>query len=135
MKKFIIPGNPTDYYVALKNDSGVTEFSALRGKIRKLVEVYSECIRDVISSGGNPHTASLDYSDVFKEFLSNEPIEAQAVVLEVYAQESEAAASTSMDKVDELYEEAAKRNDTASMFGKFIGAIILLIVVVAFILH
>lgn len=135
MKKFVIPGNPTDYYVVLRNDSGVTEFSALRGKIRKLVEVYSECIRDVISSGGNPHTASLDYSDVLKEFLSNEPIEAQAVVLEVYAQEAEAAASTSIDKVGELYEEAAKKNDSAAIVGQFIGAIILLIVIVAFILH
>ncbi|NIG74668.1 hypothetical protein F3J34_13820 [Klebsiella sp. Ap-873] len=135
MKQFLIPGNPTDYYVVLKNESGISEYSALRGKIRQLVEIYSECIRDVIASGGNRHTASLDYFDVFRDFLSNEPIEAQTVVFEVYAQETNAAASLSMDKASELHEEAAKKNDGAVMAGKFIGAIILIIVIASFIVH
>lgn len=132
VKQFLIPGSPTDYYVVLKNENGVTEHSALRGKIRQLVDVYSECINDVIQSGGNPHIASLDYLDVMKEFLSNEPAEAQAAILEVYSQEVNAAASTVMDKTIELNEDADKRNSGAVVVGQFIGVMLLLIIVAAF---
>ena len=135
MKQFLIPGNPKDYYVVFKDENGVAEYSALRGKIRQLAEVYSECMADVIESGGNPHTTSLDYNDVLKEFLSNEPAEAQSVIFEVYAQEIDAAASSTMDKAIELNEEVVKRNSGAVIAWQYIGVILLLIIIAAFLMR
>ncbi len=135
MKQFLIPGSPKDYYVALKNDIGIVEYSALRGKVRQLVEIYSECIKEVIASGGNPHTASLDMSDVLNDFMAKEPPEAQTAFYTMYSQEMDAATSTTLDNTNKLITETAKSEANLMQIGQWIGALVIFLVVLAFLMH
>lgn len=135
MKQFLIPGNPKDYYLALKNDSGIVEYSAIRLKVRQLVEIYNECINDVIASGGNPHTASLDLSDVLNNFMASEPLEAQTAFYTVYSQELNAATSATLDKTNKMIAETEKSEASSMQIGQWIGALVILLIVLAFLMH
>jgi len=132
--EFSIPGVPRDYYVALTNDLGVVEYSALRGKIRKLVEIYQQYIQSVIERGGKPHTASLDVSDIIKEFFSKEPEEARLAFFEVYTQELEAATSASIDDTNKINVEIAQKESSNFMAAQWILALIIFLVAMVLIL-
>jgi len=135
VKNFVIPGSPKDYYVAMNGDGGVVEYSALRGKIRQLVEIYNSCIREIINEGGNHYTASLDMTDIVNDFMSKEPPEAQVAFLNVFSQEMNAATSETIDKTNRLNAETAKREAGAMQAGQWIGAIILFFVILAFFMY
>lgn len=108
MRDFSIPGKPEDYYVVSESNTGVNYY-ANRSQVRKLVEAYSSYIQCVASSGGNPHTASLDLSDKVKSFISNEPEEAQLAFYDVYTQEMDAATASTMDDTIKINAEATKK--------------------------
>lgn len=135
MNEFIIPGSPKDYYVAIINNDGLTEYSALRGKIRELVEIYNAEIRSVIAAGENPHTANLDMNDALERFISKEPTEAQVAFYNVFSQEMNAATSQTIDNTNKINAEAAKSEFNAMQAGQWIGAIILFFVVLAFLMN
>ncbi len=134
MKEFSIPGNPEDYYVVSESNAGV-KYDAARSQIRRLVEAYSSYIQYVASSGGNPHTASLDLSDKVKNFISNEPAEAQLAFYDVYTQEMNAATASTMDDTIKLNTEATKKQESAAMAGQWIGALIIFLLVLAFLFY
>ncbi len=135
MNKFVIPGNPSDYYVAIRDEHGIVKYSALRGKIRELVEIYNACIRDVINEGGNPHTANLDMNDVLEAFINKEPPEAQVAFYNMFTQEMDAATSTTIDKTNKLNEETAKNELNAMQLGQWIGAVVLFLIFLAFLMN
>ena len=116
MKKFEIPGIPKDYYVALKNDEGVIEYSALRGKIRQLVGMYSDYMTGVVSSGANRHTAELDVLDHLKDFLAGEPYEAKAEFMEVYEQELNAESNRILEENNEIASKVEKIKENEASF-------------------
>lgn len=135
MSKFIVPGNPKDYYVTNKKEDGGDEFKALRDKIRELVGVYNSCIRNVISEGGDPYTANLDMNDVLNDFISSEPLGAQTEFFNIFAQEMSAATSATIDRTNKIHEENAKRELSIMQAGQWVGAIIIAIIVLAFLMR
>lgn len=134
MRDFSIPGKPEDYYVVSESNTGV-KYDANRSQVRKLVEAYSSYIQCIASSGGNPHTASLDLSDKVKNFISNEPEEAQLAFYDVYTQEMDAATASTMDDTIKINAEATKKNESAAMAGQWIGALIIFLLVLAFLFY
>lgn len=133
MNDFLIPGQPKDYYVGITNELGAVEYSALRGKVRQLVESYVLYIQGVSDKGGNPHTASLDVSDIIKEFFAKEPAEARIAFYEVYTQEVDAATSASLDSTNKINAEIAKKEESNSMAAQWIVALIIFLVAMIFI--
>lgn len=135
MKNFLIPGSPKDYYVAINNDDGIVKYSAQRGKVRQLIGIYGDCIKEVIAAGGNPHTAALDMSDTLNDFMSKEPIEAQTSFYNMYAQEMDAATSTTVDNTNKLNADTAKSENNMMKIGQWVGALIVFLVFLAFLMH
>lgn len=98
MNEFSIQGRPEEYYVAASDDNGGVKYTAVRSKIRLLVESFSVHVNGVAASGGNPYTASLDLSDKIKDFISGEPAEAQLVFYDVYTLEMNAVTASTNDE-------------------------------------
>ena len=84
-------------------------------------------IKSVIASGGNPHTASLDLSDQFNNFISSAPIEAQVEMSQVYVEEMNAAARAVDDETNKINNKILDKEQAAYSIGQWIGAGILLI--------
>ena len=135
MEKFLIPGSPTDYYVAIKKGEGIVEYSALRGKVRHLADIYSKFIYSVISSGGNPHTAALDASDQLKDFLANEPSEAVLAFYEVYTEEMNASALSTEDETRKINEDISSKEKSNANAAQWIVAAIIFLIAMAFIFN
>lgn len=138
MKKIDIPGEPKDYYVALKNDDGNIEYSALRGKIRQLVEIHQLAVKKIVDDGGNSHTAVLDISDEIKDFISKEPVLAQTAFYETLTQEMEAKTATHYDEINKLNTIAGKKAESEmnlAAIASWVGAAIFFIVIMAIINH
>lgn len=133
VEQFSITGDPKDYYVAITYETGALEYRAQRIKIRQLVNSYGEFINKVIEFGDNPYTSSLDVSDKIKDFLRNEPLNAQLAFFDTYAQEINAATFTSIDKIQRINSETAKIERSISMSARWIVAVIVLIITTIFI--
>ncbi|HGV3910584.1 TPA: hypothetical protein ACNG05_004745, partial [Klebsiella pneumoniae] len=87
-----IPGTAEDYYKEIDLPGGGKRYAANRERLRAIVSLINMEIKSVIASGGNPHTASLDLSDQFNNFISSAPAEAQVEMSQVYVEEMNAAA-------------------------------------------
>lgn len=133
MKDFSVPGNPSDYYVAASDDLAGVKYSAVRSQVRKLAEAYTLYINDVAASGGNPHTASLDLSDKVRAFMSNEPADAQLAFYDVYTQEMNAAAASTIDDTTKLNAEMADKQRSISMSAQWVVALLIFLVAMLFI--
>lgn len=136
MDKFVIPGNPKDYYVSIRNESGVIEYSAMRGKIRQLAWDYSAYMNNIIARGDNPYTAQLDLSDQLDAFFSNEPLEAKIAFQNVYEQEISAESNKIADEANEILtkvEDAKVKQASFLNSCTQIGAVIIALLVVYFI--
>ena len=122
-----IPGSAEDYYKEVELPDGNISYTANRERIRAVVAIINKEIQYVIASGGNAHTASLDISDQFNEFISRAPVLAQIELSEKYAEEMHAAASDLNDKTDRVNREIVERENSAHAIGQWIGAGLLLI--------
>jgi len=139
VRKIEIPGDPKDYYVGLRNDVGIIEYSALRGKIRQLVINHQSAISKVIGDGGNPHTAILEINDEINDFFSKEPIGAQVAFQETFSQELGAYAASKNEEAANLISKTTKEEHQKATNSFAIAswaiAIIFFLVVMAIINH
>lgn len=103
--------------------------------MRHLVEVYCDCIKNMIADGGNPHTASLDMTDTLNEFMLNEPAEAQTAFYTMYSQEMNAATSATVDRTNQLNAETAKSEANLMQIGQWVGALIFMLIFLAFLFN
>jgi len=122
-----IPGSVEDYYKEVELPDGNIRYTANRERIRAVVAIINKEIQDVISNGGNAHTASLDISDQFNEFISYAPSLAQIELSEKYAEEMQAAVNDLNDKTDRVNREIVEKENSVHAIGQWIGAGILLI--------
>ncbi|EPQ2425955.1 MULTISPECIES: hypothetical protein [Enterobacteriaceae] len=122
-----IPGSVQDYYTESENEAGEKIYLANRQRLRALVSLINQKTQEVIASGGNPHTASLDLNDQFNDFISTAPVLAQVSILDVFAQEMNASAMEMNDEANRLNRQAAKHEAAGFAIGQWVGAGILLI--------
>lgn len=122
-----IPGTAEDYYKEIDLPGGGKRYAANRERLRAVVSLINMEIKSVIASGGNPHTASLDLSDQFNNFISSAPTEAQVEMFQVYAEEMNAAARAVDDETNKINNKILEKEQSANSIGQWIGAGILLI--------
>ncbi len=122
-----IPGTVEDYYKEIDIQGGGRRYAANRERLRAVVSLINMEIKSVIASGGNPHTASLDLSDQFNNFISSAPIDAQVEMSQMYAQEMNAAARAIDDETNKINNKILEKEQAAHSIGQWVGAGILLI--------
>ena len=119
---FNFNGLPDDYAKEVVSIDGVTQYVGNRDKIRWMVEERNKKIMEVSSSGGNIHTWSVDFSDLFYEFLSTLNQDKQVAIINMYAEELTASAYAMNDKTNEIISEIEKVEKTSIAIGQWIGA-------------
>ena len=122
-----IPGTAEDYYKEIDLPGGGKRYAANRERLRAIVSLINMEIKSVIASGGNPHTASLDLSDQFNNFISSAPAEAQVEMSQVYVEEMNAAARAVDDETNKINNKILEKEQAANSIGQWVGAGILLI--------
>ncbi|AXO20122.1 hypothetical protein V6N22_003570 [Providencia stuartii] len=135
MSEFTIKGAPSDYYTEHTGEDGITRYSANRQMIRNYAQGLHEHQVALIQSGGDIYTSSLDESDRFNLFISNEPLDAQMEILNTLTQETEAITNRVNDNTAAIYQEAAINEEKAKYTGEIIGAIVLFVIFMLFIFN
>lgn len=130
--KLEIPGTASDYVTEQGKDCLGKNYKANRAKIRDLVRIHGEAIRDVIADGSNVHTANLDFNDQIAAFIAELPVEAQSIFYDVLTEEINAQALSTKDKTNEINAKIAADAEFSNNVGLWIGAAILLVVVLFF---
>lgn len=124
---FEIPGSVDDYYSEKKSTDGSVIYAANRQRIRALVALRNKAMQDIIASGGNIHTASLDMNDQFDEFISTAPVMAQTAIYGVLAEELNAATAEINEITKGINQQIEKSEATGAAIGQWVGAGVLLI--------
>ncbi|WP_312296208.1 hypothetical protein [Atlantibacter hermannii] len=124
-----IPGSAEDYYSSTETPQGTKKFKANRPLIRELVNLRHKKLQEVIVSGGNAYTASLDLNDQFEEFISAAPDLAQTEILNVYTQELNASSSEMNKQAQKLDEETDKTLEKNKVLGQFFWVVVIIFIV------
>lgn len=135
MSDFEIPGKPKDYYLELKESDGTLRYLADRKTIRIYAQELQSYQYNLAKSGGDIYTSSLDESDRFHEFIRSEPLDAQAEIYTILAQETNAIANKINDQTVAIIGQEAKKEAEANYIGQIIGGIVLFFILMAFILN
>ncbi|HFE8016599.1 TPA: hypothetical protein ACGAI1_000728 [Proteus mirabilis] len=98
---------------------------ANRDRIRDLIADKENQTILAESQGIDRMMFNNDYMDEFNLLIINEPIEAQASIYEVFAQELEIITNRINKETESIIQETEKMNKNAENIGKVIGAVLL----------
>ena len=116
---------PSELYRVIENKDGVVTYFANRDRIRDLIADKENQTTLAESQGIDRMMFSNDYMDEFNLLIINEPIEAQASIYEVFAQELEIITNRINKDTESIIQETEEMNKNAENIGKVIGAVLL----------
>ncbi|MER1730030.1 hypothetical protein [Proteus mirabilis] len=116
---------PSELYRVIENKDGVVTYFANRDRIRDLIADKESQTILAESQGIDRMMFNNDYMDEFNLLIINEPIEAQASIYEVFAQELEIITNRINKETESIIQETEKMNKNAENIGKVIGAVLL----------
>ncbi|MBG2946044.1 hypothetical protein I4904_09250 [Proteus mirabilis] len=116
---------PSELYRVIENKDGVVTYFANRDRIRDLIADKENQTILAESQGIDRMMFNNDYMDEFNLLIINEPIEAQASIYEVFAQELEIITNRINKETESIIQETEKMNKNAENIGKVIGAVLL----------
>ncbi|EPH2166275.1 TPA: hypothetical protein OL861_001480 [Proteus mirabilis] len=116
---------PNELYRVIENKDGVVTYFANRDRIRDLISDKENQTILAESQGVDRMMFNNDYMDAFNLLIINEPIEAQASIYEVFAQELEIITNRINKETESIIQETEEMNKNAENIGKVIGAVLL----------
>lgn len=116
---------PSELYRVVENKDGVVTYFANRDRIRDLIADKESQTILAESQGIDRMMFNNDYMDEFNLLIINEPIEAQASIYEVFAQELEIITNRINKETESIIQETEEMNKNAENIGKVIGAVLL----------
>ncbi|EGT0656839.1 hypothetical protein JAG27_000530 [Proteus mirabilis] len=116
---------PNELYQVIENKDGVVTYFANRDRIRELIADKEKQTILAESQGIDRMMFNNDYMDKFNLLIVNEPVEAQANIYEVFAQELEIITNRINKETESIIQETEKMNKNAENIGKVIGAVLL----------
>ncbi|MEQ5239919.1 hypothetical protein [Proteus terrae] len=116
---------PSELYRVIENKDGVVTYFANRDRIRDLIADKENQTILAESQGIDRMMFNNDYMDEFNLLIINEPIEAQASIYEVFAQELEIITNRINKETESIIQETEEMNKNAENIGKVIGAVLL----------
>lgn len=116
---------PNELYRVIENKDGVVTYFANRDRIRDLISDKENQTILAESQGVDRLMFNNDYMDAFNLLIINEPIEAQASIYEVFAQELEIITNRINKETESIIQETEEMNKNAENIGKVIGAVLL----------
>ncbi|HDU8435949.1 hypothetical protein [Proteus mirabilis] len=116
---------PNELYQIIENKDGVVTYFANRDRIRELIVDKEKQTILAESQGIDRMMFNNDYMDKFNLLIVNEPVEAQANIYEVFAQELEIITNRINKETESIIQETEKMNKNAENIGKVIGAVLL----------
>ncbi|EOE1186615.1 hypothetical protein ACKAAV_002747 [Proteus mirabilis] len=116
---------PNELYRVMENKDGVVTYFANRDRIRDLISDKENQTILAESQGVDKMMFNNDYMDAFNLLITNEPIEAQASIYEVFAQELEIITNRINKETESIIQETEEMNKNAENIGKVIGAVLL----------
>lgn len=116
---------PNELYRVIENKDGVVTYFANRDRIRDLIADKEKQTILAESQGIDRMMFNNDYMDKFNLLIINEPVEAQANIYEVFAQELEIITNRINKETESIIQETEKMNKNAENIGKVIGAVLL----------
>ncbi|HBN5548782.1 MULTISPECIES: hypothetical protein [Proteus] len=116
---------PNELYQVIENKDGVVTYFANRDRIRDLIADKEKQTILAESQGIDRMMFNNDYMDKFNLLIVNEPVEAQANIYEVLAQELEIITNRINKETESIIQETEKMNKNAENIGKVIGAVLL----------
>ncbi|HBC5837236.1 TPA: hypothetical protein SMP81_002668 [Proteus mirabilis] len=116
---------PNELYQVIENKDGVVTYFANRDRIRELIADKEKQTILAESQGIDRMMFNNDYMDKFNLLIVNEPVEAQANIYEVFAQELEIITNRINKETESIILETEKMNKNAENIGKVIGAVLL----------
>ncbi|MER1734077.1 hypothetical protein [Proteus mirabilis] len=116
---------PNELYQVIENKDGVVTYFANRDRIRDLIADKEKQTILAESQGIDRMMFNNDYMDKFNLLVVNEPVEAQANIYEVLAQELEIITNRINKETESIIQETEKMNKNAENIGKVIGAVLL----------
>lgn len=116
---------PSELYRVIENKDGVVTYFANRDRIRDLIADKENQTILAESQGIDRMMFNNDYMDEFNLLIINEPIEAQASIYEVFAQELEIITNRINKETESIIQETEEINKNAENIGKVIGAVLL----------
>lgn len=116
---------PNELYRVIENKDGVVTYFASRDRIRDLIADKEKQTILAESQGIDRMMFNNDYMDKFNLLIINEPVEAQANIYEVFAQELEIITNRINKETESIIQETEKMNKNAENIGKVIGAVLL----------
>ncbi|EMO6186535.1 TPA: hypothetical protein SMV41_000407 [Proteus mirabilis] len=116
---------PSELYRVIENKDGVVTYFANRDRIRDLIADKESQTILAESQGIDRMMFNNDYMDEFNLLIINEPIEAQASIYEVFAQELEIITNRINKETESIIQETEEMNKNAENIGKVIGAVLL----------
>ncbi|HHZ6761357.1 TPA: hypothetical protein ACWL5A_000026 [Proteus mirabilis] len=116
---------PNELYQVIENKDGVVTYFANRDRIRDLIADKEKQTILAESQGIDRMMFNNDYMDKFNLLIVNEPVEAQANIYEVLAQELEIITNRINKETESIIQETEKTNKNAENIGKVIGAVLL----------
>lgn len=116
---------PNELYQIIENKDGVVTYFANRNRIRELIVDKEKQTILAESQGIDRMMFNNDYMDKFNLLIVNEPVEAQANIYEVFAQELEIITNRINKETESIIQETEKMNKNAENIGKVIGAVLL----------
>ncbi|EPD3052950.1 hypothetical protein ACR8YK_002486 [Proteus mirabilis] len=116
---------PNELYQVIENKDGVVTYFANRDRIRELIADKEKQTILAESQGIDRMMFNNDYMDKFNLLIVTEPVEAQANIYEVFAQELEIITNRINKETESIIQETEKMNKNAENIGKVIGAVLL----------
>lgn len=116
---------PNELYRVIENKDGVVTYFANRDRVRDLISDKENQTILAESQGVDRMMFNNDYMDAFNLLIINEPIEAQASIYEVFAQELEIITNRINKETESIIQETEEMNKNAENIGKVIGAVLL----------
>ncbi|HEJ0301513.1 TPA: hypothetical protein SLP40_000849 [Proteus mirabilis] len=116
---------PNELYQVIENKDGVVTYFVNRDRIRDLIADKEKQTILAESQGIDGMMFNNDYMDKFNLLIVNEPVEAQANIYEVLAQELEIITNRINKETESIIQETEKMNKNAENIGKVIGAVLL----------
>ncbi|WP_311749659.1 hypothetical protein [Proteus terrae] len=116
---------PSELYRVIENKDGIATYFANRDRIRDLIADKENQTILAESQGIDRMMFNNDYMDEFNLLIINEPIEAQASIYEVFAQELEIITNRINKETESIIQETEEMNKNAENIGKVIGAVLL----------
>ncbi|EMB6139677.1 hypothetical protein KC982_12535 [Proteus mirabilis] len=116
---------PNELYRVIENKDGVVTYFANRDRIRDLISDKENQTILAEYQGVDRMMFNNDYMDAFNLLIINEPIEAQASIYEVFAQELEIITNRINKETESIIQETEEMNKNAENIGKVIGAVLL----------